>query len=307
MDMNMSSKIKEVSILKDSINSLKDYFSVLLKEIHSETNNLRNLESSMNQSAQNLSDIVTEQQQSTKNTAIQMEQLKSSFMQVAAHASQTNEFTIRASNLTCKGTELMKATSRDIKALADEVNETNLTLNSLKKDTESIDNALEVIEEFSEKTNLLALNASIEAARAGDMGRGFAVVADEVRNLAASTADAANDIKKLTCQLHHTTRQVVERTQAYMDKTNDTVETAKEAQRSIEHIEKAITSVSEMSAQIASATEEQSVLTTEIVSVMVKNTDLANHSLKEAENNKSYANNLVSISGNLNQMIVQFE
>lgn len=307
VQMDMPSKISEVLTLKTSINSLKDYFSNLLTNIKSETSVLRELENHMNNSASNLSSIVAEQQHSTRNTAIQMEELKSSFDQVAQHATTTSEHTEKALKLTSRGSVLMKDTSRNINELSLDVSDTNRALESLQKDTESIQKALLVIEEFSEQTNLLALNASIEAARAGEMGRGFSVVADEVRNLAGNTSRAASDIKNLTQQLNRTTQDVVARTQIYMEKTETTVEISHRAEQAIEEIETAIKGASEMSQQIATATEEQSHLACEIVTVMVKNTDLANNSLNEAENNKRYANNLVKISGNLNQMIVQFE
>jgi aerotaxis receptor len=236
-----------------------------------------------------------------------MEQLQRSFMDVAEHAVRTREYTSQANDLTQRGSQLMNDTRRNISELSDDVVGTNESLVSLKKDTESIQQALLVIEEFSEQTNLLALNASIEAARAGEMGRGFAVVADEVRNLAGNTSRAASDIKKLTNQLDSTTNEVVARTKTYMQKTETTMAIANEAEKAIEEIAEANLSVSRMSTQIASATEEQSHLAGEIVTVMSKNTDLANNSLDEAENNKRYADNLVVVSGKLNQMIVQFE
>ena len=307
VQMDMPSKISEVTTLRTSINSLKDYFSNLLTNIKRETGVLRELESNMNTSAQNLSHIVAEQQSSTRSTALQMEQLQSSFMEVAEHAVRTREYTSQANDLTQRGSQLMNDTRRNISELSDDVAGTNESLVSLKKDTESIQQALLVIEEFSEQTNLLALNASIEAARAGEMGRGFAVVADEVRNLAGNTSRAASDIKKLTNKLDSTTNEVVARTKTYMQKTETTMAIANEAEKAIEEIAEANLSVSRMSTQIASATEEQSHLAGEIVTVMSKNTDLANNSLDEAENNKRYADNLVVISGKLNQMIVQFE
>ncbi len=307
VQMDMPSKISEVTTLRTSINSLKDYFSNLLTNIKRETGVLRELESNMNTSAQNLSHIVAEQQSSTRNTALQMEQLQRSFMDVAEHAVRTREYTSQANDLTQRGSQLMNDTRRNISELSDDVAGTNESLVSLKKDTESIQQALLVIEEFSEQTNLLALNASIEAARAGEMGRGFAVVADEVRNLAGNTSRAASDIKKLTNQLDSTTNEVVARTKTYMQKTETTMAIANEAEKAIEEIAEANLSVSRMSTQIASATEEQSHLAGEIVTVMSKNTDLANNSLDEAENNKRYADNLVVVSGKLNQMIVQFE
>lgn len=305
--MELPSKISEVSTLRMAINNLKAYFSDLLANIQSETRVLHELENNMNTSATNLSQIIQKQQESTRNTSAQMEQLKCSFDEVAQRAGKTSEYTAHARSLTAKGSGLMKDTSRNVSSLSEVVEGANDALLSLKRDTESIQQALFVIEEFSEQTNLLALNASIEAARAGEMGRGFAVVADEVRNLAGNTSRAASDIKKLTNQLDQTTGAVVERTQLLMARTVKTVEITQDAENAIVEIEEAISSVNDMSTQIATATEQQSYLANDIVTVMAKNMDLANNSLSEAENNKHYASNLVAISGNLNRMIVQFE
>lgn len=307
LEMNMQSQIHEVVSLKDSIGSLQEYFAHLLRNIKRETSVLLELKGNMNSSAQNLNQIVTEQQASTRNTTEQMQGLKSSFEEVASSASTTSEFTDTAKQMAYQGAQLMSETSQQTNELSREVDETTVALLALKEDAMAIQDALKVIETFAEKTNLLALNASIEAARAGEMGRGFAVVADEVRNLAGNTADAAGDIKKLTDRLNEATQNAVDRTQAYQKRTKSTVQKAEEAQVAIQQVQQAIDQVNEMSSQIAAATEQQFVVTNDIVDVMEKNNHLAADSLTEAENNKRYADNLVDISGKLNKLILQFQ
>ncbi|MEM5530201.1 methyl-accepting chemotaxis protein [Gammaproteobacteria bacterium AS21] len=307
VDVDIVSKISEVQTLNLSINSLKVYFAKLLHDIRHETLMLKELESNINCSAQNLSSIVVQQQFSIGSASLQMEQLKSSFTSVAAHVADTQHCTSQANLLTERGNALMNDTRTNIIELSTDVSATNQALKSLQTDTQSIQKALLIIEEFSSQTNLLALNASIEAARAGDMGRGFAVVADEVRNLAGNTSKAASDIKKLTDQLYLTTNDVVTRTELYMQKTQETMDIANQAEQALEEITLSNLNVSNMSDQIARATEEQSQLATQIVQVMSVNTDLAESSLTEADNNTGYADNLVVISRNLNKMIIQFE
>ena len=307
VDVDIESKISEVQTLNLSINSLKVYFTKLLHDIRHETLMLKGLESNINCSAQNLNSIVAQQQSSIGSASLQMEQLKSSFTSVAAHVADTQHCTSQANLLTERGNALMNNTRTNIIELSADVSATNQALKSLQTDTESIQKALLIIEEFSSQTNLLALNASIEAARAGDMGKGFAVVADEVRNLAGNTSKAASDIKKLTDQLYLTTNDVVTRTEMYMQKTQETMDIANQAEQALEEITLSNLNVSNMSDQIAKATKEQSQLATQIVQVMSVNTDLAESSLTEADNNTGYADNLVVISRNLNKMIIQFE
>jgi methyl-accepting chemotaxis protein len=239
--------------------------------------------------------------------ATAMHEMTATAQEVAANAQHAADSAQQADTAAGQGVEVVSRTTESIGLLTQDMENIVSTINELAEFSNNIESILTVITGIADQTNLLALNAAIEAARAGDMGRGFAVVADEVRNLAGNTTVAASDIKQLTNQLNITTNDVVARTKTYMQKTETTMAIANEAEQAIDEIAQANLSVSEMSTQIASATEEQSHLAGEIVQVMSKNTVLANNSLDEAANNKRYADNLVVISGKLNQMIVQFE
>ncbi|WP_027858297.1 methyl-accepting chemotaxis protein [Marinobacterium jannaschii] len=305
-EMRLESRIKEVTSLKDSINSLQEFFSHLLENIGSETGALLKLQDEMNNGARNLRNIVNEQQQGTEDSAVRMNQLTASYVQVADSASSASNATQRAQSIGQEGAELMAAASGIVSNLAQDVEATSSALETLKDDAASIKNVLAVIQGFAEQTNLLALNAAIEAARAGEAGRGFAVVADEVRNLASNTAASADQIKSITDKLNLATNQAVERMQQQKQTAHATVETAEKAKQSIDQIQLTITEIHEMNTLIAQTTEEQSQVTAEISELMANNTKLAASSSQEAHNNRRFAKELVTTSNKLDSLVQQF-
>jgi len=305
-EMRLNSRINEVTSLKDSINSLQAFFSRLLENIGQETGALLSLQDEMNQGVRSLRNIVNEQQKGTEDSAVRMNQLTASYIQVADSASSASNATQRARTIGQEGAELMGNASQVVLQLSQDVESTSQALETLKDDAASIKNVLAVIQGFAEQTNLLALNAAIEAARAGDAGRGFAVVADEVRNLASNTAASADQIKEITDKLNHATNQAVERMQQQKHTAQATVSTAEQAKQSIDQIQQAIAEIHEMNTLIANTTEEQSQVTAEISELMENNSRLAASSSQEAQNNRRYAKELVATSNKLDSLVQQF-
>ncbi|NBA94644.1 HAMP domain-containing protein [Pseudomonas sp. R5(2019)] len=162
------------------------------------------------------------------------------------------------------GMAIIERSTRDIKQLAEEVSKAVVEVETLAVNSEQIGSVLEVIRSIAEQTNLLALNAAIEAARAGESGRGFAVVADEVRNLARRTQDSVEEIRQVIERIQGNTRGVVATMHSSHGKAQANAEQINQAVQALDKISEAVTVISDMNLQIASAAEQQSAVAEEV-------------------------------------------
>jgi methyl-accepting chemotaxis protein len=193
-----------------------------------------------------------------------------------------------------------------MESLADVVTRAAEAISALEVESNRIGAVLEVIKGIAEQTSLLALNAAIEAARAGESGRGFAVVASEVRNLASRTQQSTGEIEAMIASLQSSARNVV----SVMDKgrgmTRHSLENAFQASQSLEAITQAVSRINEMSAQIASATEEQSAVTEEINGNTLRIQDLAEHAVAASRQTAQERGDLVELARALRAGLARF-
>ncbi|MDT3721258.1 methyl-accepting chemotaxis protein [Pseudomonas oryzihabitans] len=205
-----------------------------------------------------------EQKQEIERVATAMHQMATSVQDVARNAVQTAEAADTAVQHANEGTQVLRQTVRQIDQLSAEVEQAALAMNQLETDSGKIVNVLDVIKSVAEQTNLLALNAAIEAARAGEAGRGFAVVADEVRALAQRTQQSTQEIQQLVETLQSGTLTVVERMTASRNLTSNSVALIRDTGTALDHICAGISGVQAMTQQIATAAEEQSSVADEV-------------------------------------------
>jgi len=192
-------------------------------------------------------------------------------------------------------------------ALSEEIQSASSTIDKLASDTQNVTQILNVITSIAEQTNLLALNAAIEAARAGEQGRGFAVVADEVRELASRTAKSTNEIRELLTVLTGAANESVGAMNSARDMARDNANSAQETGISIEKISEQILSINGMNAQIAAATEEQ----TSVAAMVVDNVSNMHQSFEDTQESlktiREVATNLHYLSDNLLDATSKFE
>ena len=190
--------------------------------------------------------------------------------------------------------------------LSREVNAAAEVIDTLGKDVASITTVLEVIQGIAEQTNLLALNAAIEAARAGEAGRGFAVVADEVRNLAQRTQSSTEEINNMIERLQKGANDAVDVMKASTAVSSVSMEKAQDAMEALNRIAEAITSISQMTSQIATASEEQTSVTEELNSSITRIADQGQEAAAAATENDVYSGQIESIGKALNQNVSRF-
>ncbi|WP_290438003.1 methyl-accepting chemotaxis protein, partial [Aeromonas caviae] len=191
-------------------------------------------------------------------------EMASTVAEIARNATQTSQATQQAIGRAKQGDKEVDQTIHTIQQVAGTLVDTRHLVDSLHRDTESVGEALSLIKQISDRTNLLALNAAIEAARAGESGRGFAVVADEVRALASRTQQAADDIERMLGRLRQGANEAVAAMHTGTEQAGLSVTEAKRAGSELTDIVNEVRKVSDMTAQVATATEEQRYVTDDI-------------------------------------------
>ncbi|WP_063652422.1 methyl-accepting chemotaxis protein [Aliivibrio fischeri] len=211
-----------------------------------------------------VSQLTEDQHQSTEMIATAITEMASSANNVAESAQQTAINTDNADKQSVRTQELINATVSNIEGLAEQLSTASTAVAELDNEVNSIVKVLDVIGDIAEQTNLLALNAAIEAARAGEQGRGFAVVADEVRNLAGRTQGSTKEIQQMISNLQEGSHNAISTMEICAETSKSTVSESKNASDALQQIVTALETISSMSHQIASASEEQKYVSEDI-------------------------------------------
>jgi len=202
--------------------------------------------------------LIQSQNDITAQVATAMEEMTSQIREVSDNASSAEQAANDARSNTSDGKEIISHTITQMQSLSSNINDVSQVVASLASESDNIGSVLDVIRGIAEQTNLLALNAAIEAARAGEQGRGFAVVADEVRTLANRTEQSTNEIQKMIQKLQAGAQDAVSAVKVSQDISLQTVEQTAKADDSLSEIDRLMEVISDMNTQIARATEQQS-------------------------------------------------
>lgn len=251
--------------------------------------------------------LIEEQHVATDYVASAINEMTASVKEVAQNAKDAAEAAQGADNHANEGNMLVQDTVSAIHSLSRDVeNSTNVT-HQLEEDSESIGSVLDVIKGVAEQTNLLALNAAIEAARAGEQGRGFAVVADEVRTLASRTQESTNEIENMIESFKGRSKEMVSTMQTSQEMAKDTVKQAGSAGDSLSSITEMVASISAMNTEIDIAAKEQTKVTDEINQTINRISDIASRSSESAKQTSLASDQLASLASDLTTKVSRFK
>ncbi|SFW42790.1 methyl-accepting chemotaxis protein [Pseudomonas sp. NFACC19-2] len=249
---------------------------------------------------------VQTQKLETEQTATAMHQMAATVQEVAQNAEQASLAARDADLEAQQGNRVVQQAVDQIDSLASEVEQSAKAIADLNQESARIGSVLEVIRNVAEQTNLLALNAAIEAARAGEQGRGFAVVADEVRALAKRTQDSTEEIESLIAGLQRMAKGAVQQMDSSRDLTRRTVELAGEAGDALGRITQAVSTIEQMNQQIAAAAEEQSAVAEAINESVTRVRDIGEQSATATEQTAASSAELARLGVELQELVRQF-
>ncbi|MCU7922437.1 MAG: methyl-accepting chemotaxis protein, partial [Candidatus Thiodiazotropha sp. (ex Dulcina madagascariensis)] len=250
---------------------------------------------------------INQQHTETDQIATAINQMNATVHDVAQNAVHAAEATRNADASSEEGKKVVDKTIEAINQLATEVEQAAKVIHELEQETENIGSVLDVIKSIAEQTNLLALNAAIEAARAGEQGRGFAVVADEVRTLAGRTQQSTQEIEEMISRLQTGANKAVQVMETGKTKTLVGVEQAAAAGKALETINAAVESINNMNTQIASAAEEQSSVTEEINRNITNISQVAEQTSSGAAQTAQASDDLARLAEQLKGLVAQFK
>ncbi|GAB2188697.1 hypothetical protein MAH1_03030 [Sessilibacter sp. MAH1] len=297
----------------DQIGEIGHWFNIFIQRIHSIVSDFSSTANRLESASQMLMSSTAEtergvgrQQSEVQQVANAIREMASVVADVSQNVAETAENAEQADREASNGRQVVFNAMRQIESLASDINNASDVIDRLRQETDNIGSVLDVIRGIAEQTNLLALNAAIEAARAGEQGRGFAVVADEVRTLASRTQSSTQEIQEMIERLQTGAREAVSMMSKGTNQAKESVSQADAAGRSLEAITAGVSSIKSKTEQVASAAEEQSAATREIESNMQNISSVIKSAAGGARQISESSAELASLSSSMTKIVQQF-
>ncbi|MEH3023111.1 MAG: methyl-accepting chemotaxis protein [Pseudomonas oryzihabitans] len=295
----------EVGQMTQAFNAMQDSYTRVVGTVAASAARLDEGAGRLVSGMQGVHGGMQDQQQETDQAATAINEMSATVQQIAEHAAGTRDQSQEADRLANAGQQAVERVSHSIAGLSQGVQQTAVMIQELAENSERITSVVNVIHGIAEQTNLLALNAAIEAARAGEAGRGFAVVADEVRNLAKRVQGSTDEITRMVDGLQAGTRDAVEFMRDSSLKADDCVVQAGAAGQALADITAAVTLMRDSNTQIAVAAEQQAQVAEEMSRSVVGIRDVTERTMLLTQESAGTGTELAGLAGTLNQAIRQ--
>ncbi|HEC17373.1 MAG TPA: methyl-accepting chemotaxis protein [Sedimenticola sp.] len=297
----------EIGELLTAMNGMRKKLLGMLSEISDTTAQLSTASEEMSVVTSQTSQTIQEQRTETEQVATAMAEMTATVREVASNITLTSTSANEANEQTIEGARVVQQTIKQINELAEQLEISAQTINEVDQQCEAISAVLDVIKGIAEQTNLLALNAAIEAARAGEQGRGFAVVADEVRTLAGRTQQSTEEINDIIGKLQNGSCRAVAVMEQSREQSKAAVDYAAKSGEVLTVIAEAVSKISQMGIQISSAAEEQSAVSEEINRNIVKINNMSAETATGAAQTAQVSQDLAAMATELRGLVGQFQ
>ncbi|WP_022965588.1 methyl-accepting chemotaxis protein [Denitrificimonas caeni] len=297
----------EVGAMGDAFNRMIAKFKQSLHAVSDVTQQLHDVSDQVSHVADTTLRAVVEQRTETDMVASAMNEMSATVQEVARHATQTAAASQGADEESRQGVLVAQQAIDGIRELIIEIESAAHVVQQVETDTANISAVLDVIKGIAEQTNLLALNAAIEAARAGEQGRGFAVVADEVRTLASRTQKSTEEIQNMIERLQHGVKNAVAAMEGAQQRATKGSDCVEKASQSLHVIAAEVATINDMNTQIATAAEEQSVVAEEINRNITTISSIADNTSAGATQTAQSSEELVRLAAELRRLVNQFK
>lgn len=297
----------EIAELAHNFNRVMEHIAHIIRNVVQVNDKVRINVNTMGSATESTVNSTSQQLREIELVAAAVEELSASANEIARHAGDTAERTNATSVLAEEGNEIVNLSLENVNRLTGQIESTAQKIQVLKNNSVNIGSVMEVIRTIAEQTNLLALNAAIEAARAGEQGRGFAVVADEVRSLAQKTRSSTEEIESIVVQLQRAADEAHQAMSTSTASARETIETASKVGGALDKIRSNIGIINDMNHQIATASHEQSSVANEVSKNITAIHGLSERVVENAQIVNSSGSQLINESAELKKQIDSFK